>query len=88
MINVSESASLDKVGVKGHKSGLLCNGKQRDSEAGRGSVLLGQKDSPIISEQELQSKSHDSCQDQSQPTGLLWAHSHTATLSPSPESCT
>lgn len=77
MTNVSESASLEKVGVRGHKSGLPHKGRQCDSEAGRDSVLLGERDNPTVAEQELQSKSHDSHRNQPQPTELL-----PATLSP------
>ena len=82
MTNVSESASLEKVGVRGHKCGLPHKGKQCDSEAGRDSVLLGERDNPTVAEQELQSKSHGSHQKQPQPTELLPACSPTATLSP------
>lgn len=54
MINVCESASLEKVGVRGYKSGLLCKGRQFDSEASRDSVVLGQRDNPTVFEQKLQ----------------------------------
>lgn len=67
--------------MRGHGSGLLCKERQHDSKAGRGSLLLEQRENPPRSEQELQSKSHDSQQDQPQPAGcsqltLTQQHSH------------
>lgn len=48
--HMSEPASLEEVGIRGHKSGLLCKVRQRDREAGRDGVLLGQRDSPAVFE--------------------------------------
>lgn len=48
--HMSEPASLEEVGIRGRKSGLLCKVRQRDSEAGRDGVLLGQRDSPAVFE--------------------------------------
>lgn len=80
MINVSESASL---GLRSHKSGQLCQGRQLDSMSGGSSVRLRQRDNPTVSEWELQNKSHDSHQGQSQPTKLLPSCFHIVTFTQS-----